>query len=323
VTPTPKGPRRPLFAVGTGRCGSTLLSSMMRLHPRILSVSEWFTVLGERRAIEGGRTTGDAFWRLLTVPGEDAAALFARHPSLPEVLAPDALRARAGPAGIPPILLIPLPHLGGDAEEALRDLRAHVLAAEERTLVAWHDAVFAFLGDRYGKASWLERSGGSLAYVDGLPRSWRDARYVHIYRDGPACAWSMSRHPYFRVRVARALSRKHVPVLECLEATIPLEQFGAYWSALVMRGIRVLREVPREDVIHVRYEDLVTEPVRVLRRVQRFLEGDVDAEEWIGQATACIKAPEAGHAVPASLDRLARACRAGMSELASLDRGSV
>ena len=72
---------RPVFAVGTGRCGSTLFSEMMRLHPRILSVSEWFTVLGERGAVEDTPADGSAYWNLLTIPSRDAAELLARYPT--------------------------------------------------------------------------------------------------------------------------------------------------------------------------------------------------------------------------------------------------
>src|SRR5688572_8494150 len=35
----------PTFIVGTGRCGSTLLSDVLRRHPDILSVSEFFTLV--------------------------------------------------------------------------------------------------------------------------------------------------------------------------------------------------------------------------------------------------------------------------------------
>jgi hypothetical protein len=33
------------FIIGTGRCGSTLLSRMLRLHPRVLELSELFVGL--------------------------------------------------------------------------------------------------------------------------------------------------------------------------------------------------------------------------------------------------------------------------------------
>ena len=35
----------PTFVVGTGRCGSTMLSNMLRGHPHVLSWSEFFALI--------------------------------------------------------------------------------------------------------------------------------------------------------------------------------------------------------------------------------------------------------------------------------------
>ncbi len=42
------------FIVGTGRCGSTLLSRMVGLHPEALSLHEFFTGLNRERRFQGG-----------------------------------------------------------------------------------------------------------------------------------------------------------------------------------------------------------------------------------------------------------------------------
>jgi hypothetical protein len=51
----------PVFIVGTGRCGSTMMSNVVRLHPRLLSLSEFFTSLAGRaftlREPDGERRT--------------------------------------------------------------------------------------------------------------------------------------------------------------------------------------------------------------------------------------------------------------------------
>ncbi|HTB77528.1 MAG TPA: sulfotransferase, partial [Polyangiaceae bacterium] len=272
----------------------------------------------ERRALEGVRMDCHAFWKLLSVPSPDAAELLARRPTLPELRLPAELRDHPA-RDVPPVLVVPLPHLGGDCAAALHELRAHVLASDDRTIAEWHETAFSFLARRQGKTTWLERSGGSLAYVDCLSDSWRDARYIHIYRDGVACAWSMAHHPYFRVRVARAAARAAVPIRECLEEHLPVELFGAYWSAVMMRGLRALRRVPRGDVLHISYEKLTTDPTEVLRRVQRFMDGTEAAQEWTAAARGCIR-PPAPVARPArETERLRRACRPGMSELARLE----
>lgn len=57
------------LVLSTGRCGSTVLSELIREHPQALSVSELFSSvrpqdLGEQEA------DGVAFWHMLTGVGE-------------------------------------------------------------------------------------------------------------------------------------------------------------------------------------------------------------------------------------------------------------
>jgi hypothetical protein len=51
----------PTFVVGTGRCGSTMLSNMVREHPRILSLCDFADV---QQALRGACELG--FARLTT-----------------------------------------------------------------------------------------------------------------------------------------------------------------------------------------------------------------------------------------------------------------
>ena len=60
----------PTFIVGTGRCGSTMLSNMLREHPKVLSLSEFFawtvdagTALAE--AFAPGPIDGAQFWAII------------------------------------------------------------------------------------------------------------------------------------------------------------------------------------------------------------------------------------------------------------------
>jgi putative sulfotransferase len=298
---------------------------MIQLHPRILSVSEWFTVLGERCAAEDAPADAEAFWRLLTVPTPDATELLEMHPTLPELLLSSGLEAFAASHRVPPILMVPLPHLARDPDEALLELRQHVLSERWQRLSEWHVSAFGFLARREGKRMWLERSGGSLAYVDALNRSWSDARYIHIFRDDIACAQSMYRHPYFRIRVARAVARAPLPVRECLEMNVPIEQFGAYWSAVVLRGLGILGRLAKDDVLHVSYADLIEKPAWSLCRVQHFLEGRLEAEEWVARATKLVRLPDSPAVAtpPWPTDGLRRTCSIGMRALAKLHAASA
>ncbi|MEO1336299.1 MAG: sulfotransferase, partial [Myxococcota bacterium] len=54
----------PVFIVGTGRCGSTLMSKLIHRHKDILSLSEVFTTF-TTKAFVSRQLDGVAFWKML------------------------------------------------------------------------------------------------------------------------------------------------------------------------------------------------------------------------------------------------------------------
>src|ERR1044072_8915859 len=85
---------RPLtFVVGTGRCGSTALSEVLRLHPHVLSLSELMASLEPSTLPEGplpegplpeGPVSGEEFWEVLASPPAFANRLIREGFGLPE-----------------------------------------------------------------------------------------------------------------------------------------------------------------------------------------------------------------------------------------------
>ena len=55
----------PVFVLSTGRCGSTMVSNLLNLHPRILSLSELYAFTG-LTAFAGKRRSGEWMWDLLS-----------------------------------------------------------------------------------------------------------------------------------------------------------------------------------------------------------------------------------------------------------------
>ena len=74
-----------MFIVGTGRCGSTMMSSVVRLHPRLLSLSEFFTSLAGR-AFTLREPDGERFWKMLTTLSPIAGKMLAMGGAMDEVL---------------------------------------------------------------------------------------------------------------------------------------------------------------------------------------------------------------------------------------------
>ena len=98
-----------------------MLSTIVRQHPDILSVSEFFTSLASR-ALLGRRLTGEAaFRRLNTLPPEGRVFLENGF-KVEEFLYEFAPGSRYQPHNIPPIMGSTMPHITDDAERTWDEL---------------------------------------------------------------------------------------------------------------------------------------------------------------------------------------------------------
>jgi Sulfotransferase family len=301
------------FVVGTGRCGSTLLSTILGKLPGVLSLSEAFTVLGGRRLFSRPHMNGAEFSRFLSSPEPDISAFLELVPDIPEIVTEPQEFGRPI-AMLAPLLLIPIPLISRAPAALHRQLLASVHALPRQCICRHLDYMFGWIRDACQSRLWIERSGSSLDYVEHLVRCWPEGRFVHLMRDGRECALSMSKHPYFRVKVARlAMRAEDMPVAECLAANIALDRFGAYWSASMLRAARELAKLPSSRLLCIRYGDLTLFPRRELVRLASFLEIDADSE-WLAASEASIKASSADwrKLPPEERKVLERACIPGM-----------
>jgi len=298
----------PRFVVGTGRCGSTLLSRMLSENREVLNVFELFSGI-------------DQFFRFRRDPvdgGELAGRLRQDHPVLtmalrrgavvPEVVYPfGAPGARFAPGEpIPWALGIAIPRVC-DAPDALFDELLALVEARPRTTLAVHyREVFAWLARRLGRRCWIERSGTSIEFLGELAEFFPGARFVHLHRDGREAALSMREYPVLRIAVAlmyglfgeieysyeglTAFERAHgAEVDRLLRHPPPLELFGRYWSDQIRRGLAAREGLAPDAFLDVRFEELVTRPEPVLRRIADFLE--IGSGEWIARAAALAHGP--------------------------------
>ncbi|MEU8956801.1 sulfotransferase [Streptomyces sp. NPDC048518] len=341
------------FVIGTGRSGSTALSRILNTHPDVLSLNEYMASVGDA-AFPEGRLSGAEFWEALFRPTPYFAGMLRSGVLMPEFLytrRPG--RYAAGTTGIPALSLMVLPHLTDDPDALLDELRAAVVDWPDRTAPRHHEALFALLGERFGRTVAVERSGYSTGWAPGLRAAFPYARFVHLHRDGPDCALSMSRHPGYRVitlmrEIAERTGVEHLadltaeqvrslppdlaPLLgERFDAALvrdrdlPLRRFADLWSELVGDGVRFLDGLPAGQGMSLAYEDLLDAPREELTRLAAFV-GVEPVPSWLDSACAHLDGSRRGSArrqlTAAELADVREGCAAGTRALARSGSGS-
>jgi hypothetical protein len=298
------------FIVSTGRCGSTLLSSLLSSHPSVLGLSELFSSM-QPEAFPQEAVDGATFWRLLSTPREPWTLALQQRIESSEFLYPvdDPNAMFNRDHGVPPISAVCLPAISAEPDRLYRELAEAVPHFASAPIGAQYRRLFGWLAGRVGKPLWVERSGGSLGYVADIARAFPGARLLHLYRNGPDVALSMSRHPFFRLQVGQegeAGSGQGPPVA----------RLGVRWSAMMVRGIDSLNALPRPLVMHLSYEELVSDPGEWLDGAARFF--GIDATpEWMARAAASI------HPRPSRLAELDARARAQLERICDVGRRKI
>lgn len=333
-----------VFVVSTGRCGSTVLSNMFRLNPEILSLSEFLAMLlpDPLPLAELGPA---AYWRLLTEPWPFFRHAYRLGVRVPEFLYLPGPGSRfTAASGIPPILITALPHLSDDPEGLYDEVEAFVAGLTPAPAPAQHVRLFGWLRDRLGARVWVERSGSSLLYLRQLAGLFPDAKFVHLYRDGRECAYSMSRNAGYRLGAVAMMLQSRLGISPYLGGDkppdqvppdlrpfmpetfdheaferfeVPVAELGQFWSDMIMPALDVLASLPPERVLQLSYEDVVAEPRQALLRLARFAGLPHADGGWLDRAARLVepRAPRWLALPEEQVHELARVCEPAMRRL--------
>jgi len=311
----PRGGSPARFVVGTGRCGSTLLSRMLAMNERILNVFELFSGLDTSFRFTDRPVAGPELAHHLRLDHPMLTMVMRRGGEVPEVVypfgKPGARHALGDP--VPWALAIAIPRVSDDPDRLFDALLARVEASPTRPLAQHYRDLFDWLALRCGRTCWIERSGTSIDYLADLARFFPEARFVHIHRDGREAALSMREYAVLRVAVAvmnglageieythealERLEREDGAAIDRLLATrSPIELYGKYWSEQIEHGDAARRKLPPEVFLDVRFEELVTRPVEILTAIADFLE--LPRDDGTGEGAWIARAAALSHGLP-------------------------
>jgi len=325
------------FVVGTGRCGSTLLSQMLAEHPGVLSIFEFFTGLDMTRRFSSEPVDGREVAALISRENPIVTMVLRRGYKVPEITYPF-----GGPQArytrddkLPWILVSMLPQLTDDPDALFDETMAFASSLPPQRLSLHYRQLFDWLAQRLGRACWIERSGSSIDYLGSLHELFPTARFLHLHRDGREVALSMREHAPYRLAVSLifqlpaastfadiAKLDPHGPpepddaISRLLESQPPVEYFGRYWTQELLHGFRALGRLNADQYLDARFEDLVSKPKEVLAAIGEFFELGGD-QAWLDRAAGLVRGipPTRFDKLPAEEQELAEACWPGMQLL--------
>jgi len=320
------------FIVGTGRCGSTILSQMIDLHPKVAVLSELFVAMDFFKKYGDRTVAGDELASILDCGLASTGEMkkIAAHLATPEIAfdmasAPITVAPSHYRDGVlPDLILLPLANLFDDPVPVFDELIDYAREQAPRLLSEQYLILFNWMAHRAGKLIWIERSGGTIAHLPELFELFPEGKFLHLHRNPLDACISMQNHNHFRLRTFKHYQLKTnngiswadldesdlnntMPMSEKLrsifEHPVPLEYFLQDWSDSILRGMAVLKDLSPNQYAEISFEDIMAEPNTALAQISSFFELPAGGN-WIEQACGLLNKGQAAHA-QANVEQLA------------------
>lgn len=240
----------PLFLVGTGRCGSTVVYSCLAMHPALAWIASWLTAAPRWPIL----TLGNRFWE---IPGTDR---WRESRFFPKPVEPNTVWER------------------WVADFSLEDAAPATVADARRSLVPLIERVMAY----QGKSRYLGKLVGRPVKVEFLAALFPDARFVHVTRELKPTVSSLLLVDFYQNNAP--LSEwpwGAIPeaLLECYRQSGGANEIAAAITVVVNRLEleRQLAVIGRNRCIDVSYTGFISQPIDELRRIGLHADLDIDA----------------------------------------------
>jgi hypothetical protein len=133
------------------------------------------------------------------------------------------------------------------------------LKEQTSSYIQFIESFFTLLRELAGKPRWGDKSPANVLHLDRIFRYFPNSQFIHMIRDGRDTACSLKTFPRYKMLSGKRVER---------DTNNPLDQCIRRWVSNVREGIR-WRGDPR--YIEVKYEDLIQNDEKTLRKVFNFL----------------------------------------------------
>ena len=253
--------------VGTGRCGTTLLWRILNAHPDLFAFKEshWFPALFEAFAEQKKHYT-EYLKFIKAAKFVDGSSIFQKN----------------------------LDRHSISVEDLIQLMEARFGADDRITALAFADAFGEACAQLSGKSIWGDKTPSYGFHLESLHRQWPTCKFIHIVRNGAACALSMASHQGYKMllgseeidysKLAFSMDGRQTKQPPSSPSGHDPHEFIQLWERL-LTPIRLQSELLEPNIyMEVRYEDLLSAPQAVLERVLAFLQVPASAG-WLVRVT--------------------------------------
>ncbi|MCA0181032.1 MAG: sulfotransferase [Actinobacteria bacterium] len=289
-------PAPPLFVVGAPRSGTSLVYRALALHPQAAWINNYQRRLPGLSALAGlnrlGARRPDARRTVWFGADGDNAYRYNTKRSLAERFYPQPVE------GEPVFEHCEVPEAWDGSPITDKQRRLAGLLARTTT--------------RSGGRVLISKRIGHNRRIALLHQLIPQARFLDVTRDGRAVAYSLSRVDWWP-QMPVWWWQDRTPQEWAAEGRDPLELCARHWVEETQAIETGLAQVPTGQVLRIRYEDLVADPLTVLSRIATFAGLDPEDETW-RQELAQISFPNKNAAWTADLPAEQQAALAPLAD---------